>query len=242
MNLTKVDILAFGAHADDLELSCGGTIAAAVARGQKVGMVDLTRAEMGTRGTPELRLEESTEAREILGASFRETLDFGDGNLRSGREEEMEIIAIIRACRPSIVIAPYPDDRHPDHTRTGRLVTEAAFYAGLKKIESDAKHHRPQMVIYYLLNYLVQPTFVVDISSTWETKAKAIAAYKSQFHDPESSEPPTFIARKEFLETIEGRARMFGGMIGAEYGEPFITKQPPRVDDLVAAYAGREVQ
>lgn len=242
MKLAKVDILAFGAHADDLELSCGGTLAAAVARKQKVGMIDLTRGEMGTRGTPETRLEESRAAQEILGAKFRMSLDFGDGNLRTGREEEMEIISIIRACRPSIVIAPYPDDRHPDHARAGRVVTEASFYAGLAKIESGEKHHRPHMVIYYMLNYLVQPSFIVDVTATWETKMQAIAAYKSQFYNPKSKEPMTFIARKEFLAAIEGRARMFGGMIGAEYGEPFITKQPPRVDDIVAAYRGREVQ
>lgn len=242
MTFEPVDILAFGAHADDLELSCGGTLAAAVGRGQQVGMIDLTRGEMGTRGTPETRLRESRKAQEILGATFRVSLDFGDGNLRTGRDEEMELIRIVRACRPSVVIAPYPDDRHPDHTRAGRLVTEASFYAGLAKVETGEKHHRPHMVIYYLQNYLVQPSFVVDISAQWETKTKAVAAYESQFYNPQSKEPVTFIARKEFLDTIEGRARTFGAMIGVEFGEPFISKQPPRVDDLVAAYRGREVQ
>lgn len=237
----RVEILAFGAHPDDVELGCGGTLAEAVRRGQKVGIVDLTHGEMGTRGTVDTRRKESLQAALVLGASFRERLDLGDGVLRSGPEEELEIIRIVRRFKPSILLAPWPDDRHPDHTRTGRLVTDAWFYAGLVKVDTGQKAHRPDVVAYYLQNYQIQPSFVVDVSRSFQRKMKAIGAYGSQFHDPESREPLTFIAKESFLPMIEARARHFGVLIGAEFGEAFATKQPPRVDDLVAAYRGREI-
>ncbi|HVT45818.1 MAG TPA: bacillithiol biosynthesis deacetylase BshB1 [Thermoanaerobaculia bacterium] len=237
----RVDILVFGAHADDIELSCGGTVVQAVSQGKLVGLVDVTRGEMGTRGTPAKRLRESRRAQKILGAAFREQLDLGDGNLRTGREEELEIIRLVRRYRPSVVVAPYPEDRHPDHSRAGRLVTEASFYAGLKKIETGQNHHRPHSVIYYMQAWVREPTFIADVTTAWARKMKAIATYKSQFYDPQSREPRTFISEKSFLEMIEARGRHFGSIIGAAYGEPFVTKQPPRIDDLVAAYSGREV-
>ena len=241
MSHERVDLLVFGAHADDIELSCAGAVARATRRGQRVGLVDLTRGEMGTRGTPELRLEEAEASRKVLGASFRHTLDFGDGNLQTGREQELEIIELVRRHRPQIVIAPYPDDRHPDHTRAGRVVTEAAFYAGLRKIETEHEAHRPHAVVYYALNYFIPPSFVVDVSEVWETKVAAMNCYASQFYNPNSNEPPTLIAQKSFLENIEGRARHYGSLIGATFGEAFMSKNPPRIDDLVAAYGGREV-
>jgi bacillithiol biosynthesis deacetylase BshB1 len=236
-----VDILFFGAHADDVELSVGGTVVKCVKDGLRVGIVDLTRGEMGTRGTPQTRARESAAASRILGASFRESLDFGDGNLRTGRDEELAIIAVLRRRRPRLVVAPWPDDRHPDHSRTGRLVTEASFYSGLKSLKTKAAAHRPQTVLYYLQNYMVTPSFVVDVSAAWKTKMRAIAAYKSQFYDPKSKEPKTFISDPKFLTMIEARGHHFGALIGGDYGEAFVTKQPPRVDDLIAAYAGREV-
>lgn len=238
---TKIDLLAFGAHADDVELGCGATLAAAKLRGQTFGIVDLTRAEMGTRGTPETRRRESLEAAEILGAEFRETLDFGDGNLDTSRERELEVVEVIRRWRPSVVIAPWPDDRHPDHTRTGRLVTDAWFYAGLKRIETSLPAFRPDIVIYYIQNYQLAPSFVVDVTAAWKTKMDAVRAYRSQFHDPSSDEPLTFIAKEGFLQMIEARGRHFGVLVGADYGEAFVSKQPPRIDDIPAAYRGREV-
>lgn len=241
MNQTEVDVLVFGAHADDIELSCGGTVARLIGEGRPVGLVDLTHGEMGTRGTPDTRLRESQSAMSELGAAFRQRLDLGDGGLRTGRAEEMQIVELVRRHKPRIVIAPYPDDRHPDHTRAGLLVTEASFYAGLRKIETDLPAHRPQAVLYYLLNYALPPSFVVDVSSSWPTKMKAIAAYQSQFFNPRSNEPETFIARKSFLEMIESRGRHYGGLIGADYGEAFVSKQPPKIDDPIAAYSGREV-
>lgn len=236
-----VDILFFGAHPDDVELSAGGTVAKCVKDGLRVGIVDLTRGEMGTRGTPETRKKEAQNAAKALGAVFRQQLDFQDGNLQTGREQEMEIINLLRIRRPSLVVAPYPDDRHPDHTRTGRIITEASFYAGLKALKTGTEAHRPQTVIYYLQNYMFTPSFVVDVTKHWKTKMKAVASFKSQFHDPNSKEPQTFISDPKFLEMIDARGKHFGALIGTQYGEAFVTKQPPRVDDLMSAYSGREV-
>ncbi|HEX2060288.1 MAG TPA: bacillithiol biosynthesis deacetylase BshB1 [Thermoanaerobaculia bacterium] len=236
-----VDIIFFGAHPDDVELSCGGTIAKYVREGLRVGIVDLTRGEMGTRGTPQTRKKEATNAARVLGATFREQLDFQDGNLQTGREQELEIIAVLRRRRPKLVVAPWPDDRHPDHTRTGRIVTEASFYSGLKSLKTDLPEHRPQTVLYYMQNYMVPPSFVVDVSKAWKTKMKAVAAYKSQFYDPSSKEPKTFISDPKFLDMIDARGRHFGALINVQYGEAYVTKQPPKIDDVIGAYSGREV-
>lgn len=241
MSFEKVDVLAIGAHPDDLELTCGGTIAKLAAEGRRVGMLDLTRGEMGTRGTAEIRKQEASRAAAILGAAWRHQLDFGDGGLRTGREEELALIKVIREARPSLIIGPYPDDRHPDHARAGRLVTDAWFYSGLARLEMDTPAHRPQAVICYLMNYPVPPTIVIDVTEHFEARRNAMLAFESQFHRENSNEPPTLIARKSFLEMIEARLRHYGGMIGAEFGEPFWSRTPPRIDDPLAAFAGREV-
>ena len=236
----NADLLFVAAHPDDLELSSGGTIAKAAAGGVSTGMLELTHGEMGTRGTPQIRKREARAAARILGVRFREQLDFGDGGLRTGREEELQLIDFIRRVRPKLVFAPWPDERHPDHVRTGQLVTDASFYAGLREIHTKFPAHRPQAVIYYLQNYVLPPSFIVDVSDFWKTKMKAVSAFKSQFFDAKSKEPKTNLADKKFLETIEARGKHFGAMIGVSYGEAFVTKQPPRVDDVIAAYAGRE--
>ncbi|HEX7422248.1 MAG TPA: bacillithiol biosynthesis deacetylase BshB1 [Thermoanaerobaculia bacterium] len=236
----NADLLFIAAHADDLELAAGGTIAKAVADGVSTGMVELTQGEMGTRGTPQIRNREARAGARILGVKFREQLDFGDGGLRTGREEELQLIDFIRRVRPKLVFAPWPDERHPDHVRAGQIATDASFYAGLRQIHTKFPAHRPQAVIYYLQNYVLPPSFVVDVSEHWKTKMKAIGAFKSQFFDAKSKEPKTNLADKKFLEMIEARGKHFGAMIGVSYGEAFVTKQPPRVDDVIAAYAGRE--
>jgi bacillithiol biosynthesis deacetylase BshB1 len=241
MTLSNVDVLFFGAHPDDVELSAGGTVAKLAKDGLRVALIDLTSGEMGTRGTPQIRKREAQNAARILGAAFRVQLDFGDGNLQTGREQELELIDVVRRTRPRVVFAPWPDDRHPDHSRTGRIVTEASFYAGLRALDTGVAAHRPQTVIYYLQNYMIPPSFVVDVTKSWKTKTRAYGAFKSQFHDPKSKEPQTFISSPKFLEMIEARGHHFGALIGAEYGEAFVTKQPPRVDDVIGAYAGREV-
>ncbi len=237
-----VDAIFFAAHADDIELACGGTIVNMIRAGRRAGIVDLTHGEMGTRGAPEVRLRESRAAAKALGATFREQLDFGDGGLRTGREEELQIIEIVRRWRPEIVFAPWPDERHPDHARAGRLVAEASFYAGLRKLKTRGEAHRPQAVVYYLQNYLPPLSFVIDVTDTWEMKMKAIHAYKSQFFNAKAKEPRTFIAEERFLDMIEARGKHFGALIAARYGEAFVTKQPPRIDDVFAAYRGREVR
>ncbi|MDX1582075.1 MAG: bacillithiol biosynthesis deacetylase BshB1 [Thermoanaerobaculia bacterium] len=242
MNDEKLDILVFGAHADDVELCCGGTVIRATQSGRRVGIVDLTRGEMGTRGDAETRQKESLASAGVLGVTVRERLDLGDGRLATDESAETEVIRIIRRHRPEVVIAPYPDDRHPDHTRTGRLVTDAWFYAGLVKRETDEPAHRPDAVIYYLQNYVHHPTFVVDITEQWDDRLRAIRCYESQFHDPTSNEPETFISKKSFLDMIEARARHYGALIGRDFGEGFVTKQPPMINDVVTAYSGREIR
>jgi len=236
----NADLLFIAAHPDDLELSAGGVIAKAAADGVSTGMLELTLGEMGSRGTPQIRNREARAPARIHGGRFLEQLDFGDGGLRTGREEELQLIDFIRRVRPKLVFAPWPDERHPDPVRTGQLVTDASFYAGLRQIHTKFPAHRPQAVIYYLQNYVLPPSFIVDVTDFWKTKMKAVAAFKSQFFDSKSKEPKTNLADKKFLEMIEARGKHFGAMIGVSYGEAFVTKQPPRVDDLVAAYAGRE--
>lgn len=240
-NSEHVDVVFFGAHADDLELSCGGTIAQMAGRGLTVGMVELTHGEMGTRGDASTREREAGSAQKIIGAHSRELLDFGDGGLRHGRDEELQVIEVLRRRTPSIIFAPWPDDRHPDHARAGQLITDAWFYAGLRRLQSKRDAHRPQAVVYYIQNYMVPPSFVIDVTRTWDTKMKAIAEFKSQFHNPQSKEPETFISKSGFLEMIEARGRHFGALIGAPYGEAFVTKQPPKIEDVIAAYSGREI-
>jgi bacillithiol biosynthesis deacetylase BshB1 len=195
---------------------------------------------MGTRGTSATRKREAERAAEILGAEFRETLDLRDGGLERGRESELVLIDLIRREKPRLILTSYPDDRHPDHRRTGELVTDSAFYAGLRKIETAHPAHRPQQTIYFSTAYLHPPTLVVDVTPFMEKRRRAIRAFSSQFHDPESSEPETILSQKAFLESVEARARHFGFLIGVEFGEGFVSKRPPRIDDLLAAFEGFE--
>jgi N-acetylglucosamine malate deacetylase 1 len=235
-----VDVLAIAAHPDDVELTCGGTLARLKALGYRFGIVDLTRGEMGTRGSAEIREKEARRAAEILGAEFRESLDLGDGGLRHGREEELAVIDVIRRETPRILLTPYPDDRHPDHRRAGALVTDAAFYAGLRKLETAHPAYRPQQTVYFSTFDPREPDFVVDITPHIETRRAAMRAFESQLHKAGSKEPQTILSQRDFLDMIEARARQHGALIGVEFGEGFLSRRPPRVDDLVAAFAGFE--
>ncbi|MDQ2869520.1 MAG: bacillithiol biosynthesis deacetylase BshB1 [Acidobacteriota bacterium] len=235
-----VDILAIAAHPDDIELGCAGTLVRWKAKGGRFGIVDLTRGEMGTRGTAETREREARQAAEILGAEFRETLDFGDGGLRQTRENELALIDVIRREKPRLIVTSFPDDRHPDHRRAGELTTDAAFYAGLRSIETSYPAHRPQQTIYFSTAYVHAPNFVVDVTDAMETRRAAVRAFASQFHDPRSTEPTTLLSAKGFLEAIEARARHFGFLIGVEFGEGFVSKRPPKVEDPIAAFEGFE--
>jgi len=238
--ILPVDVLAFGAHPDDVELGCGGTLVAQARRGYRFGICDLTRGEAGTRGTPERRAAEAERAAEILGASFRSTLDLGDGNLRTDRAAELEVIAVVRAARPRILLAPWEADRHPDHVRAARLVTDASWYAGLRALDTGERPHRPQQVLYYPSSFIAQPTLLVDVTSTFETKLEAIRAYRSQFHDPDSGEPETYVSTKGFFDGIAARAQAFGRIANVAYAEGFVSRVPPRVDDPVRAFEGYE--
>ena len=191
-----VDVLAIAAHSDDIELTCAGTLVTLKARGRRFGIVDLTRGEMGTRGDASTREREALRSAEILGAEFREILDFGDGGLGKTRENELALIEVIRREKPRLLLTSYPDDRHPDHRRAGELVTDAAFYAGLRRIETAHPAHRPQQTIYLLHGVCPSPTFVVDVTAAMETRTAAILSFTSQFHDPESREPQTILSQK----------------------------------------------
>jgi len=235
-----VDVLAIAAHPDDVELTCAGTLVRLKALGRRFGIVDLTRGELGTRGSDAIRHKEAVRAAEILGAEFRETLDFVDGRISGTRDQELEVIDLIRREKPRLVVTSYPEDRHPDHARAGRLVTDLTFYAGLRKIETGHPAHRPQQTIYFSTGYVHEPDFVVDVTSAMETRRAAILAFSSQFHSESSTEPQTVLSQKFFLDGIEARARHFGFLIGVEFGEGFRSKRPPKLDDIVAAFEGFE--
>lgn len=235
-----VDVLAIAAHPDDVEMTCGGTLVQLKARGKRFGIVDLTHGEMGTRGTRVTRRSEAVRAAEILGADFRESLDFGDGGLAQTRQNELLLMDVIRREKPRLVMTSYPEDRHPDHARAGRLVTDAAFYAGLRKIETAHPAHRPQQTIYFSTGDVHEPDFVVDITPAMETRRAAIRAFASQFHSVGSAEPETVLSQKMFLDALDARARQFGYLVGVEFGEGFLARRPPRIDDLIGAFEGLE--
>lgn len=228
--MQKLDILAFGAHPDDVELGCGGTILAAVAEGKKVGIIDLTKGELGTRGNATIRIAESTHASQILGVSIRENLGLEDGFFENNQANQIAVVEMIRLYQPSIILCNAPEDRHPDHGRGAQLVADAAFFAGLVKIQTEhngiaQSPWRPTQVFHYIQSRSLTPNFVVDISGYMEKKMESIMAYSSQFFDPNSSEPATFISSNSFLEFIKGRAKELGQQIGVEYAEGFITQK-----------------
>ncbi|MEO6324328.1 MAG: bacillithiol biosynthesis deacetylase BshB1 [Thermoanaerobaculia bacterium] len=235
-----IDILAVGAHPDDVELGCGGALMSLAARGYRFAILDLTRGEAGTRGTPEGRAREKAEAARLLGAHARESLDLGDGNLRTDRAAELEVIEVVRRLRPRLVFAPLAFDRHPDHLRTARLVHDASFYAGLASLRTEHPAHRPQHIVSYLSSFFASPTFLIDVTSVFARKLEALKAYRSQFHDPASTEPETYIATEGFLDGVTTRAASFGRMGGVRFAEGFVSALPPRLADPVAAFEGLE--
>lgn len=239
MKEVKLEVLAIGAHPDDVELGCGGTLAGLVAAGHQVGILHLTRGEAGTRGTPEQRESEARNAAEALGVAVVGFLDCGDGALRTGAAEEEALMLRLRQWRPEIVLGPTPRDRHPDHGRAHRLVADAVFYAGLAQRGQGAPH-RPAATFSYMQHDPFEPRFVVDVSDHWPRKLQALAQYRSQLHQPgqAASGPATKVASPEFSAAMEGRARHFGLMIGAEFGEPFWSPLPLAVSDPLALAPG----
>ncbi len=235
----KTDILAIGVHPDDVELSASGTLLRHAAQGYTFGILDLTRGELGTRGTPELRTQEAAEAARILGAAFRRQLDIPDGVFVYEPENMLKIIQALRDIRPAIVLCNAPDDRHPDHGRSAKLVADACFYSGLPKIETQAAdgtlqaHWRPQAVYHFVQDKHLNPDFIVDITPWFEQKMQAILAFRSQFYDESSADgPQTPISGKDFLDFMEAKARVFGRPAQVQYAEGFIYARTPAVRDL----------
>jgi bacillithiol biosynthesis deacetylase BshB1 len=230
-----LDVLVFAAHPDDAELSMGGTIAKLTGGGVKVGIVDLSKGELGTRGSAEIRMEEAHRAGEILKISIRENLGFKDGSLKFNDEYLKTIITYIRKYTPKIIFAPYYNDRHPDHSDTSQLIKEAYFFSGLTKIITEDNGiiqlaYRPRKLFYYMQSYDAKPSFVIDISATFETKMEAVKAYATQFYNPDSKEPETFISSLNFVKYLDARARYFGFKIGKDYGEPFFCEEEIEYD------------
>lgn len=233
----KLDILAFGAHPDDVELGCGGTIAKEIKLGKKVGIVDLTRGELGTRGSAEIRDTEAAKAAKILGVSVRENLRMRDGFFLNDEANQLQIIEMIRKYQPEIVLCNAIDDRHIDHGKGSRLVSDACFLSGLRKIETKYDNKvqeawRPKVVYHYIQWKNIEPDFVVDISGFEKQKVDAIMAYDSQFFNPDTNEPETPIATKNFLESINYRAQDLGRLIGTDFAEGFTVERHLAVNSL----------
>ncbi len=233
----KLHILAIAVHPDDLELGAGATLAKHARMGQAVGIVDLTKGELGTRGTPELRLQEAASAAKIMGIAVRENLGMRDGFLVNDEAHQLELIKYIRKYQPDIVIANALEDRHPDHGKSGKLIADACFLAGLRKIETTLDGvtqtaWRPKRVYHMIQDRFIEPTFIVDVSDTHDVKMEAIKAYNSQFHNPNSDEPLTYIAQGGFLDAVEARSLLLGKRIGVKYGEGFICENLPGIDSL----------
>jgi N-acetylglucosamine malate deacetylase 1 len=231
----NLDVLVFGAHPDDAELSMGGTIAKLTSQKMKVGIIDLTKGELGTRGSAETRQKEAFQAAIILKAAVRENLNIPDGNVQNNKENLIKIIMTIRRYKPKMIFAPYFNDRHPDHIDTSNLIKRAMFSTGLSKIKTFDKEvpqesYRPDKLYYFMQTYTFDPSFIIDISGEFDTKMKAVKAYSTQFHNPKSTEPETFISRPGFINYIESRAKFYGFQIGKNYGEPFYCEEKIELD------------
>ena len=235
----KIDVLAFGVHPDDVELGAAGVLLVEKSKGKKTGIIDLTAGELGTRGTAATRKEEATRAAEILDVDIRENLGFADGFFTNNKEHQLKVVEVIRKYQPEIILCNATEDRHPDHGRSAKLVSEAAFLSGLAKIETICddvlqQAWRPKYVFHYIQDRFLQPGFVVDISEVFTTKMEAVKAYSTQFYNGTTEGPQTYISTKGFLELVEGRYRMFGKMIGVEYAEGFVTEKMIGIKDFDA--------
>jgi len=235
--IMKLDILAIGIHPDDVELSCGGTILKHIALGKKVGVLDLSQGELGSRGSGELRLVEADNSAKILGVSVRENLGFADGFFINDKAHQIEIIKILRKYQPTIVLSNAPTDRHPDHGRASSLISDACFYSGLIKVETEIngmqqEKWRPEAIYNYIQDRYIKPDFVVDVSPFVDEKILAIKAYASQFYDPTSNEPDTPISGEKFFDFIKSRMMQFGRDIGVDYAEGFVAERTVGVKDL----------
>jgi len=234
----QIDILAFGAHPDDSELFAGGTLAKMAALGHSTGIVDMTRGELGTRGTPAIRSKEANQAAQILGLTVRENLGLPDGNVLVTASARLKVIRMLRKYCPRMVMTHYWDDKHPDHVHTSQLVAEAVHHSGLAKIQTRQARYRPPIILYFKLPAIVTPSFVVDVSDFIEQRNAAIAAYRSQLFDPASREPSTKLSQPDFLMHVDSIHSYYGTMIGKHKGEAFFIKEMLEIQDLVSHFAG----
>ena len=233
----KVDILAFGVHPDDVELGCSGTLIASIKQGKKAAIIDLTRGELGTRGSAETRDIEAENAAKVMGVHYRENLRMADGFFQVDEENIRKVITAIRKYQPEIVLCNALEDRHPDHGRSSKLVADAAFLSGLRKIKTvldgnEQEAWRPKNVFHYIQDRYLKPDFVFDISGVEEQKIQAILCYTTQFNTTDTSEPQTYISTPDFLETVKGRALMMGKRIGVKYAEGYLTQKSIGIDDF----------
>jgi bacillithiol biosynthesis deacetylase BshB1 len=231
----KLDVLIFAAHPDDAELGCGGTIVKIADSGKKIGIIDLTQGELGTRGSVNLRGKEAKKAGKILGIDVRLNVKLKDGNIQNNSTNRLKLIKLIRHFKPDIIFLPFPSDRHPDHIHTSIIVKESAFYSGLSKIRSTYNkkpqlNYRPSRLIYYMQTYTFEPSFIIDVTNEFGKKMKAVNCYNTQFYNENYKGADTFISDKKFIEFVEARAKFYGFMIGAEYGEPFYTEEKLKID------------
>lgn len=233
----KIDILAIGVHPDDVELSCSGTVLKHIAEGKKVGILDLTRGELGTRGNAQIRTKEAMKAAKLMGVSFRDQMNLSDGFFANDEKTQKKIIEKIRLYKPEIVLCNAISDRHPDHGRAAKLVADACFYSGLIKVSTTYKGKkqdcwRPKAVYHYIQDNFIHPDFVIDITDFMDKKMEAIMAFSSQFYNPKSKEPVTPISGPEFLEAIKSKNVIWGRAIGARYAEGFTVNRYPGVESL----------
>ena len=239
----KLDVLAVSPHPDDVELHCGGLMIRFADLGYATGIVDMSRGEKGTRGTVDGRKREAAAAAKVLGLSERLNLELPDSRIGACESHRDALVDAIRRFQPDLLLVPHEVARHPDHGATARLARDAAFLAGLEKIETDHPAFRPRQLVFYLTHHRYQeprPSFIVDISSAYNRKIEAVKAHRSQFHDPDSGEPETYISRPEFLDEVEAQSRYYGTLIGARYGEPFVVREYLSIDDPLAHFTGRE--
>jgi len=234
----KLDLLAIGAHPDDIELSCGGTIIKMVKKGYSVGVVDLTEGEMGTRGSREIRAAEAAESARVMGVAVRESLGLSDGNIELTEANRLRVITAIRKYRPDVLLFPYPVDRHPDHEHAHQLCREAWFSAGLEKLKTTdggvgQEAFRPRAYYHFMQWFEFPPAFIVDVTEEYEQRTAAMKAFKSQFYNPDSRETGTVLSTPAFLEMIRTRLEYYGDKIGKRYGEPFFSPHAVAVDDPV---------
>ena len=234
----KLDVLAIGAHPDDVELSCSGTLINEIKKGKKVGIVDLTQGELGTRGTIETRYAEAADAAMIMGITVRENLKMRDGFFKNDEEHQMQLIKVLRKYQPEIVIANVLEDRHPDHGRGGWLAYDACFLSGLRQIKTvgengkEQEKWRPKMLLHYIQDRFFEPDIIVDISQVWEQRMEAIKAYTTQFNSTDNKEPQSYISNPDFIDALTSRARLIGKRIGVKYGEGFLSKKNIGIRDF----------